>query len=115
MLLNFQMIPVSKDALPDNKPKSLTREEIEKRRAVARQRHQEQQLAKAEQMQETLAGVTMEFEQKLSVEETQPLDTNEENEEDDVFIGFARVYSGTLRKGAKIYALMPKHDPRTLE
>lgn len=106
----FQMIPVSKDSLPDNKPRSLTVEEMEKRRALARQRHQEQQLAKTELK---VDEVTTALQEKLNVDEVQQSDTDDN--EDDVFIGFARVYSGTLRKGAKLFALMPKHDPRSLE
>lgn len=103
------MIPVSKDSLPDNKPKPLTIEEIEKRRLLARQRHQEQQLAKSEQVDE----VAVELQAKLNVDKPEDVDPVEVD--DDVFIGFARVFSGTLRKGAKLYALMPKHDPRLLE
>ena len=30
---------------------------------------------------------------------------------DHVFIAFARVFSGTIRKGQKLYVLGPKHDP----
>ncbi|KAG4067437.1 hypothetical protein HA402_009674 [Bradysia odoriphaga] len=108
-----KMIPVSKDSLPDNKPRSLTVEEIEKRRALARQRHQEQQLAKSEALKDIVDGVTIELQEKLTVDETQQTEAGDN--EDDVFIGFARVYSGTLRKGAKLYALMPKHDPRSLD
>lgn len=105
------MVPVSKDLLPDNKPKPLTVEEIEKRRTLARQRHQEQQLAKSEQG--SVDQVAIDLQAKLSVDE--PQDVDPLDVDDDVFIGFARVYSGTLRKGAKIYALMPKHDPRLLK
>ena len=32
-------------------------------------------------------------------------------ENEDVFIAFARVYSGCLRKGQEVYVLGPKHDP----
>lgn len=32
-------------------------------------------------------------------------------EDDDVFIAFARVFSGCLRKGSSVYVLGPKHDP----
>lgn len=32
-------------------------------------------------------------------------------EDDDVFIAFARVFSGCLRKGTSVYVLGPKHDP----
>lgn len=40
------------------------------------------------------------------VSETPALPKNE-----DVFIAFARVYSGCLRKGQEVYVLGPKHDP----
>ena len=30
---------------------------------------------------------------------------------DQVFIAFARVFSGTVKKGQKLYVLGPKHDP----
>lgn len=32
-------------------------------------------------------------------------------EDDDVFIAFARVFSGCLRKSTSVYVLGPKHDP----
>lgn len=31
----------------------------------------------------------------------------------DVFLAFARVFSGTLCSGQELYVLGPKHDPRT--
>ena len=41
---------------------------------------------------------------------------NQQNKEtsdelDQVFIAFARVFSGTVKKGQKVYVLGPKHDP----
>ena len=36
---------------------------------------------------------------------------NETEDQDHVFIAFARVYSGTVRKGQKLYVLGPKHNP----
>lgn len=30
------------------------------------------------------------------------------------FIAFARVYSGTIRKGQSLYVLGPRHDPSTV-
>ncbi|XP_076068957.1 elongation factor-like GTPase 1 isoform X2 [Oratosquilla oratoria] len=35
-------------------------------------------------------------------------------QEDDVFVAFARVFSGTLKKGQKVYVLGPKHDPNNV-
>lgn len=36
---------------------------------------------------------------------------NKRHETDQVFIAFARVYSGTIKRGQKLYILGPKHDP----
>lgn len=97
-------------------------EEIERRRAVARERHQER-MAKTEaeiQLQELTDNIeksmqilTTEANAAAAAEAAEAAD--EANTDNEVFIAFARVYSGTLRKGDKIYALMPKHDPRLLE
>ena len=40
-------------------------------------------------------------------------ETSEDKEEgtDQVFVAFARVFSGCVRKGQKLYVLGPKHDP----
>lgn len=115
------MISVDKSVLPINKPKALTMEEIERRRAVARERHQER-MAKTEaenQLQELTDNVqsiqltTTEADAAAAEEAAEAAD--EATTDNEVFIAFARVYSGTLRKGDKIYALMPKHDTRLLE
>ena len=41
-------------------------------------------------------------------------DKNAEGIDDDeeAFIAFARIFSGTLRKGQKLYVLGPKYDPQ---
>jgi translation elongation factor EF-G len=36
-----------------------------------------------------------------------------EQSNEDVFIAFARVFSGTIKKGQELYVLGPKHDPRS--
>jgi ribosome assembly protein 1 len=38
---------------------------------------------------------------------------SDEQPNNDVFIAFARIFSGTVRKGMKLYVLGPKYDPRT--
>lgn len=35
----------------------------------------------------------------------------EENEEKETFIAFARVYSGVVKKGQRLFVLGPKYDP----
>lgn len=117
------MISVSKSSLPGNKPKPLTLDEIENRRSVARQRHQERMAQTEDEAAMHELRENVENSLKISVpDSTLPLTDEQTELEDDadfatdeVFIAFARVYSGTLRKGAKIYVLTPKHDPRTLE
>lgn len=112
------MISVSKSSLPANKPKPLTMEEIERRRTVARERHQER-MAKTEAeatLTELSENITNSL--KITTEETNTEQQEDEEQDcgnDEVFIAFARVYSGTLRPGDKIYVLTPKHDPRKLE
>lgn len=36
---------------------------------------------------------------------------DEPPEDDVVFVAFARVFSGTVKKGQSLYVLGPKHDP----
>lgn len=114
------MISVDKSVLPVNKPKALTMEEIERRRVVARERHQER-MAKTEveiQLQELTDNVekSMQISPNTAEAAAEAAEAADEaNTDNEVFIAFARVYSGTLRKGDTIYALMPKHDPRVLK
>lgn len=116
------MMSVSKSSLPVNKPKPLTLEEIERRRTVARQRHQERldQTEEEASLQELSSNIANSLQINVTngevvMERTEADDDFDNSGNDEVFIAFARVYSGTLRKGAKIYVLTPKHDPRTLE
>ena len=39
------------------------------------------------------------------------LDESKENMDENVFLAFARVFSGRLKHGQKIYVLGPRHDP----
>ncbi|XP_053694767.1 elongation factor-like GTPase 1 [Sabethes cyaneus] len=36
------------------------------------------------------------------------------DDSDEVFLAFARVYSGTLKRGAKVFVVGPKHNPKNL-
>lgn len=38
-------------------------------------------------------------------------EVEEENLDKETFVAFARVFSGTVRKGTKVYVLGPKYDP----
>lgn len=107
-----KMISVDKSILPENKPKPLTREEIERKREMVKLRLQQRN----EGLEKKMAGVSLETandqdKNEVAVEETL---SGESAEEDVSFIAFARVYSGTLKKGSKLYVLNPKHDPSTI-
>lgn len=117
-----KMVSVDRALLPENKPKPLTREELERKRDLARQRAQQRQ----QELEAKMSGVTLYADPNDANVATDSahakceasVDAEKKDEEDDesdeLFIAFARVYSGTLKKGARILALTPKHDPRTI-
>ncbi|XP_052865892.1 elongation factor-like GTPase 1 [Anopheles cruzii] len=39
---------------------------------------------------------------------------DESVDEGEIFLAFARVFSGTLRRGARVFVIGPKYDPRTM-
>uniref|UniRef100_A0A673T2A0 Elongation factor like GTPase 1 n=1 Tax=Suricata suricatta TaxID=37032 RepID=A0A673T2A0_SURSU len=111
-----KMFAVDAKALPQNKPRPLTQEEIAQRRERARQRHAEK-LA-ATQGPPAAGGA---LEASAQGEETKgdehlvgsaalkPLP--EEGTGDECFIAFARVFSGVARRGKRMFVLGPKYSP----
>lgn len=77
----------------------LSREEIALRRERARQKHLEMYARKE--------SVHMELDTETKIQEP----SEEDNAVPYVFIAFARVFSGTVRKEQRLYVLGPKHDP----
>lgn len=73
-------------------------EEITQRRDQARQKAQEKVSAK--ENEETAEDNDIQNGQEVL-----------QRPEQQKFVAFARVFSGTLRKGQSIYVLGPKHDP----
>lgn len=110
------MISMNKSILPENKRKPLTNEEMEMRRTVARQRHSEKiEKSLVDQHNVDIISNTNKLNVLEISKETDDTEETINDVNDNVFIAFARVYSGTLKIGSKIYVLSPKHDPRTLE
>lgn len=107
-----KMIPVEKSILPENKPKPLTREEIERKRELVKQRLQQ----RSEELETKMGGVSLNDADapEPKTDETPAIEEANEDSSNSIFIAFARVYSGTLKKGAKLYALTPKHDPSAI-
>ncbi|XP_054569321.1 elongation factor-like GTPase 1 [Eptesicus fuscus] len=120
-----KMFAVDAKALPQNRPRPLTQEEIAQRREQARQRHAER-LAAAQgpvPVGPPADGSTPETSpegeepkggepQGESVtprpvpQEDGSRETNQET-----FVAFARVFSGVARRGKKIFVLGPKYSP----
>uniref|UniRef100_A0A8C3VP07 Elongation factor-like GTPase 1 n=1 Tax=Catharus ustulatus TaxID=91951 RepID=A0A8C3VP07_CATUS len=103
-----KMFPVDAKALPQNKPRPLTQEEIAHRRELAKRRHAEK----------LAASQGKELSEKPPSENSPEVtgntgDTKVKQEADnkEYFIAFARVFSGVVKRGQKIFVLGPKYDP----
>uniref|UniRef100_A0A8D0A395 Elongation factor-like 1 n=1 Tax=Sander lucioperca TaxID=283035 RepID=A0A8D0A395_SANLU len=92
-----KMFAVDTKTLPQNRP--LTQEEIAQRRELARQRHADRMAAD----QTAAESPKMEG---LTLKDSQP-----EEEDQQTFVAFARVYSGVAKKGRRVFVLGPKYDP----
>ncbi|XP_074523157.1 elongation factor-like GTPase 1 [Halichoeres trimaculatus] len=117
-----KMFAVDNKALPQNKQRPLTQEEIARRRELARQR----QADRMESNQGLTESQRAPSPSEAAPQESQPVRLNpvkteslvspdskseKEEEQKETFIAFARVYSGTVKKGQKVFVLGPKYDP----
>ncbi|KAG7468102.1 hypothetical protein MATL_G00139260 [Megalops atlanticus] len=118
-----KMFAVDSKALPQNKQRPLTQEEIAQRREVARQKHAERMAASqgAENPEQTRpatqtappAGENSTGGEAPSgpSEAAAPKAGQPDEDSKDHFIAFARVYSGVVRRGQRVFVLGPKYDP----
>lgn len=101
-----KMFNVDKSMLPENKPKPLTPEEMAIRRERVRQLQEERKLNN---------GVAKDAHtEEKKVDEEKEVIQEEEDKDQPIFIAFARIFSGRLRRGDRVYVLSPKHDPSKL-
>lgn len=115
-----KMTPVHISQLPQNKPKRLTETELQSRRDEVRKRIEERKQAAAQNEMDTLNEGMSQLSTKTTeleaAAQTAEDTTSVEKEQNDFeFIAFARIFSGTLKPGMKLYNLAPKHDPRNVE
>ncbi|XP_032514217.2 elongation factor-like GTPase 1 isoform X3 [Danaus plexippus] len=102
-----KMFSIDKSMLPSNKPKALTPEEMALRRERARQMRD---ALKHSEKSEPIPVKTEELVE--NDKEKHATDEQEKEDGDDTaFIAFARIFSGRIKKGDKLYVLGPKHDP----
>ncbi|XP_056269613.1 elongation factor-like GTPase 1 isoform X2 [Pseudoliparis swirei] len=110
-----KMFAVDTKALPHNRQRPLTQEEIAQRRELARQRHADSRAADqkgpthSERTPQEGPPARLDTGQMESrtLKDSKP----EEEEEHQTFIAFARVFSGVAKKGQKVFVLGPKYDP----
>ncbi|CAF4482273.1 unnamed protein product, partial [Rotaria sp. Silwood2] len=104
-----KLFSVNQNALSQNKQKPLTAEDIVQRRELLRQK----QLDKTTINEESSTIQTIEKDQtKTENGAMKPVEAeSNENIDENVFLAFARVYSGRLKRGQQIFVLSPRHDP----
>jgi ribosome assembly protein 1 len=115
-----KMFAVDRETLPEFKFRSLTLEEIAQRREA---------IKPAAKVAPSITDLTLKSEANASdfaylsqeeLDRQKKDETIEQEKSDDqsdpksTFIAFARVFSGSFKKGDRIYVLGPKHDPRKL-
>ncbi|KAH8304044.1 hypothetical protein KR018_009471 [Drosophila ironensis] len=107
-----KMTPVHVSQLPQNRPKRLTDQELQQRRDEVRrrieERKQQSEQAALERISQGVEQLSTQVVEEKEADAVQP--DGEANEF--VFIAFARVFSGTLKRGMELFNLSPKHDPR---
>lgn len=99
-----KMVPVERKLLPQNRQSPLTEAELQEKRRLLLERRAGRLNA------EESNGVKLE--EKSKENEVNNIDgAKDEKESEHVFVAFARIFSGTVKKGCKLYVLGPKHDP----
>ncbi|KAM4677838.1 elongation factor-like GTPase 1 [Discoglossus pictus] len=119
-----KMFAVDAKALPKNKVRPLTQEEIAMRRELARQRHAEKMAINQGQQPAEPAPSSDVCEMTANNQNTKGDDqvftsqasnlvqkTETQEADKNTFIAFARVFSGVVRKGQRVFVLGPKYDP----
>ena len=84
----------------------LSADDIAQRREFLRQKQLEKEGKTDEAVAETAAQPT----ENPPIEGAKTTETKE-NTDENMFLAFARVYSGRIKRGQKIFVLSPRHDP----
>ncbi|CAL9702190.1 unnamed protein product [Knipowitschia caucasica] len=119
-----KMFTADRKALPHNRQRPLTQEEIGQRTELARQRHAEKMAAenRTGSVRSDASPQEVHVQPEASTQDTSADSTDASSrmealalkdpaEENDTFVAFARVYSGVVRPGQKVFVLGPKYDP----
>ncbi|EPX71808.1 GTPase Ria1 [Schizosaccharomyces octosporus yFS286] len=93
-----KMVAFSERDLPQQKRRQLTAEQM----------HELRQAKLAGSLEDSVGSLSV---NENELEENPENKDHEEEEEKDVFVGFARIYSGTISVGQQVYVYGPKYDP----
>lgn len=102
-----KMFAVPAKELPGNKKKPMTADEMRKRARAAREAREATQANGAATPEPTSESLDAALE-KLEVKEKE--EGGEPIEADETLLGFARIYSGTIRTGTTICCVLPKYN-----
>ncbi|KAL5343215.1 P-loop containing nucleoside triphosphate hydrolase protein [Aspergillus crustosus] len=108
-----KMAAIPESELSASKKKSGAGMSADEARELARKKREEIARMQAEassNQEDDFSRVTSAFEQ-FSVDDTRQEPDNEQQEDPEHLIGFARLYSGTLSVGDSVYVLPPKFSP----
>ncbi|KAH9936252.1 uncharacterized protein B0H18DRAFT_973049 [Fomitopsis serialis] len=108
-----KMFAVPAKELPGNKKKPLSAEEMRARARAAREARSAAQAAATggETPSTETSSTPLEAAlEQMAVDDKEPNGTGEPVEADETLLGFARIYSGTIRTGTTICCVLPKYN-----
>lgn len=104
-----KMFAVPVKELPENKKSAVTAEQMRANAKAARERAATAALAAtaeaSDESRSTPAGTSND-----QGDDSQAKEKEENNEDEDILLGFARIYSGTIRTGSEIRCVLPKYN-----
>ncbi|KAK6814493.1 hypothetical protein RU639_009334 [Aspergillus parasiticus] len=109
-----KMAAIPESELSSSKKRTGATMSADEAREIARKKREEiarmQAEANGEQQDDGYARITSAFE-TVTIDDNKQAPEEDENEDPEHLIGFARLYSGTLSVGDSIYVLAPKFSP----
>lgn len=116
-----KMFAIPSNMLPENRRRQLTAEELRERGKAHRERLRALNGQSEESVSETSSTTSTLTSPESLDESVEKIKVSSQTDEDgevdqpkmtkETFVGFARLYSGTIRVGQKLYVLGPKYDP----
>ena len=109
-----KMVAIPESELSSSKKRSGATMSADEAREIARKKREEiakmQAEANGEQQDDGYARITSAFE-NVTIDDNNQAPEEDEKEDPEHLIGFARLYSGTLSVGDSVYVLAPKFSP----